>query len=198
MLLSIKSYIMRGRKILHFFLVILLSPWISVYSQNVSGVNSSSNPVLDSLRSKGIIFGNFQKKPEIVLTVSQAVKFLQQRYQAQNWNNLSDPLRQAMGQLIFNASNPPFDSTISVLRRFPYDSINIPWDKFYIWEPMRVRIPVNILVPVPGMKLKQCRIQPLQEGVQIRLSLNMIRHRPSEYTYKSVTIHEGYYPDGGH
>ena len=79
----------------------------------------SSNPVLDSLRSKGIIFGDFQKKPEIVLTVSQAVRFLQQRYQSQNWNNVSDPLRQAMGQLIFNASNPPFDSTISASEEIP-------------------------------------------------------------------------------
>ena len=80
------------------------------------------------------------------------MKFLQQRYQSQNWNNVSDPLRQAIGQLIFNASNPPVDSTISVLKRFPYDSINIPWDKFYIWEPMRVKIPVSILKEIPVQK----------------------------------------------
>ncbi len=102
---------MKGRKLLQSLIVILLSPWISVFSQDVSDGNKLSNPVLDSLRTKGVIFGNFQKKPEIELTVSQAVKFLQQRYQSQYWNNASDPFRQAMGQLIFNASNPPVDST---------------------------------------------------------------------------------------
>jgi hypothetical protein len=180
---------MKGRKLLQFFAVILLSPWISVFSQNIPVENSLSKPVLDSLRSKGIIFGDFQKKPEIELSVNQAVKFLQQRYQSQNWNNISDPLRQAIGQLIFNASNPPVDSTISVLKRFPYDSINIPWDKFYIWEPMRVKIPVSILKEIPVQKDAAARQDTTLEGGDAD-SLKVIYDKapPAEITYESVTV----------
>jgi hypothetical protein len=139
---------MNLKKPLQLFLIFLLSPCLSVLSQNVSVSDSQSNPVLDSLRRSGILFGYFQEKPSIELSFSQAVKYLQQRYQPQNWNNLSDPLRQALGQLILNASNPPIDSTIAVLKKFPYDSLNIPWDKFFIWEPMRIRIPVKELQPI--------------------------------------------------
>jgi hypothetical protein len=180
---------MRGRKFLQFFLIIFLSPFLSAYSQEISGVSGLSNPVLDSLRSKGIIFGNFQKKPEIVLTVSQAVRFLQQRYQSQNWNNVSDPLRQAMGQLIFNASNPPFDSTISVLKRFPYDSINIPWDKFYIWEPMRVRIPVNIIQQLPVRTEAEAVKDTTLAGRPVdSLKVEYNKAPTPEYSYKTVTV----------
>ena len=95
-----------------------------------------------------------------------------------------------MGQLIFNASNPPFDSTISVLKRFPYDSLNIPWDKFYIWEPMRVKIPVNTIqqLPVQNEAAAETGYTTCREVLPIRLRLNMIRHLPAEYSYKSVTV----------
>jgi hypothetical protein len=178
---------MKGRKLLQFFAVILLSPWISVFSQDASVAKTSSNPVLDSLRSKGIILHDSQKEPEIVLTVSQAVKFLQQRHQAHYWNNTSDPFRQAMGQLIFNASNPPVDSTISVLKRFPYDSLNIPWDKFYIWEPMRVKIPVNILREIPVQKEAAVRQDTTLEGRDAD-SLRVKYDKAPEYAYESVTV----------
>lgn len=147
-LLSIKSAIMSVKKTLKFFVILLLSPCISVFSQNLSVSGTSSGHVLDSLRSNGIIFNDNQKKPEIILSVNQAVRFLQYRYQPQFWNNMSDPLRLAIGQLVSHATNPPFDSTAHLLKRYPFDSLNIPWDKFYIWEPLRVRIPVTIRKPL--------------------------------------------------
>ena len=185
-LLSVKRENMKGKKLLQFFLIIVLSPWISAFSQDVSVLEGASNPVLDSLKSKGVIFGDDQKKPEIVLTVNEAVKFLQQRYQSQYWNNSSDPFRQAMGQLIHNASNPPFDSTISVLKKFPYDSLNIPWDKFYIWEPMRVRIPVNTLERLPSHE----EVNAVQDTSLTADSLKIEYNKApeAEYTYKTVTI----------
>jgi hypothetical protein len=137
-------------KLLRILLILLLfSPWLSAVSQNVTTLNQESERVLDSLKRQGVIFGETQKKPEISLTVSQAIRFLQQRYQPQFWQNQTDPFRQALGQLIFQASNPPYDSTSYQLRKFPYDSLNIPWDKFYIWEPMRIRLPVNELQKIP-------------------------------------------------
>jgi hypothetical protein len=179
---------MKGRKLLHFFLIILLSPWVSAMSQNASPADVASNPVLDSLRRRGVIFGDYQGNPEIVLTVNQAVKYLQQRHQSQYWNNSSDPLRQAMGQLIFNASNPPLDTTISVLKKFPYDSLNIPWDKFYIWEPMRVRIPVSTLQRIPsGDEAAVKQDTAISEGSD-SLKIQYDRAPAVEYTYKSVTV----------
>lgn len=186
---SVKRDNMSGQKILQLFLIVLLSHWGSVFSQKVSGLNTPSNAVLDSLRSKGILFGDFQKKPDIELTISQAVKFLQQRHQSQYWNNLSDPFRMALGQLIFNALNPPFDSTVSVLKKFPYDSLDIPWDKFYIWEPMRVRIPVNVLQDIPV----QAENVPGNDTTVVAVSSDSLKAEydkapAQEYTFKTVTV----------
>jgi hypothetical protein len=186
-LLSIKRSIMRGKKILIFLFIILLSPCLSVFSQHTSIGNPAINPVLDSLRRKGVIFGEDQKKPEIVMTMSQAVKFLQQRYQTQFWNNPSDPFRLAMGQLIFNASNPPLDSALTVLKKFPYDSLNIPWDKFYIWEPMRVKIPVTTIEKVP-LHNKAAENQDTVQLPADSLKIEYDKEPPAEYTYRSVTV----------
>jgi hypothetical protein len=181
---------MGRRTILQFFAVILLSPWLSVHSQNVSGSRGISDQVLDSLRGKGIILGDFQKKPEIVLSVSQAIRFLQQRHQSQNWNNPSDPFRLAMGQLIINASNPPFDSTISVLKRFPYDSISIPWDKFYIWEPMKVRIPVSTIQKLPVSNEAEPQDTSILKAGADSLKIEYDKEPSAEYSFKTVTIHK--------
>jgi hypothetical protein len=132
---------MKERILWLFLLINFLTPSISVFSQSMSNAVRSDGPAMDSLRSSGTIFNNNQNKPDIKLTVSQAVKFLQQRYQVQYWNNSSDPFRMALGQLIFHASNPLFDSSEYILKKFPYDSLNVPWDEFYIWEPLRLKIP---------------------------------------------------------
>jgi hypothetical protein len=180
---------MRGKKILPFLFIILLSPCLSVFSQQVSIGNPVKNPVLDSLRHKGVIFGEDQKKPEIVLTTSQAVKFLQQRYQSQFWNNPSDPFRLAMGQLLYSASNPRLDSTLSVLKRFPYDSLIIPWDKFYIWEPMRVKIPVTTIEKVPlHNQASELQDTAIARTAADSLKIEYDKEPPAEYTYKSVTV----------
>ncbi len=180
---------MKGRKLLQLFLVIVLSPWISAFSQDLPVMNGTSNPVLDSLRSKGVIFGETQEKPEIVLTVSQALKYLQQRHQSQYWNNSTDPFRQAMGQLIFNASNPPVDSTISILKRFPYDSLNIPWDKFYIWEPMRVKIPFSTLQRISSPEQTAIKQDTtFGEVISDSLKIEYDRAPATEYAYKNVTL----------
>ena len=180
---------MSGKKYLLLFLVILLSPWISGFSQSDSIVNARTNAILDSLRTRGILFGDFQKKPEIELTVSEAIKFLQHRHQPQYWKNVSDPFRQALGQLIFNASNPPLDSTISVLRRFPYDSLSIPWDKFYIWEPLRVKIPVNSIQQVPVQNITASTGDTLIHGAaKDSLKVKSDKAPAQNFSYKAVPI----------
>jgi hypothetical protein len=66
--------------------------------------------------------------------------FLQKTMQFQSWKNFRDPLRSALGRLILEASNQPFDSTGNFLEKYPYDSIAIPRDDFFIWEPMKFRL----------------------------------------------------------
>ena len=98
--------------------------------------------MFDSLSGKGVIFRTTREKPDIKLIKEQSVKYLQELYKTNNWNNPFDPLRQAIGQLLFFASNNPFDSTRCFLNKYTYDSINIPWDRFYVWDTLRVKIPV--------------------------------------------------------
>jgi hypothetical protein len=124
----------------------ILNCGLSAFSQEVNDNLKSAGEIIDSLRKSGLIYSDEYKKPEIVLEPAQAVKFLEQRLQPLNWNDTKDPLRVAIGQLIFEASHPPYDSSELFLRRYPYDSIRISWDKFYIWEPLRFKIP--IITPV--------------------------------------------------
>ncbi len=176
------------KKPLPLLLILILNPCLTLLSQKISTGAESENPVLDSLKRSGVLFGNFQKKPEIVLSYSQAVRYLQQRYQGQYWLNLSDPFRQALGQLILNATNPPYDSTAAMLKRFPYDSLNIPWDKFYIWEPMRVKIPVNVLEQVPAASGAAGRQDTSVAAVPDSLNHEAAKEPVPEFAYKTVTI----------
>jgi len=121
---------------------ICLSTYLSVFSQDYQQTKRDAGTITDSLRNSGVIFDVARAKHAISLSKDEAVRFLEERYQQQNWKDLNDPLRQAIGQLIFEASHPRFDSSEYFLRSYPYDSLSIPWDKFYIWEPLNFKIPV--------------------------------------------------------
>lgn len=123
------------------FLFICITTSISALSQGISDSVRTTKTIIDSLKKSGVILNDSHKKPEIMLTTNQAVSFLRQRLQPQYWHNTSDSFRKALGQLIFEASHPPFDSAEYFLKLYPYDSLSIPWDKFYIWEPLRLKIP---------------------------------------------------------
>jgi hypothetical protein len=134
-----------SKKVLKLFLLILsVSISISGFSQVVTNSSNLKGTIIDSLSKSGIITDSSQEKPEIILTTEQAVRFLQQRFQPQYWRNIHDPFRLSIGQLVYEASHAPFDSLAIFLKRYPYDSISIPWNKFYIWEPLRLKIPVIV------------------------------------------------------
>ena len=124
------------------FITILLSSYISALSQGVADNKKEVAAILDSLKSNGIIYNDNRKKPEIFLSTDESVKYLREKFQPGNWKDTNDPFRVALGQLLYEASHLPYDSSINFLKAFPYDSINIPWDKFYIWEPLKLKIPV--------------------------------------------------------
>lgn len=134
---------MRGR-ILHLFIIFFfINNCISVFSQNNNIKVHSDKPVIDSLVARGTILDINRKKPEIILSPNQAIKFLKKNYQPYLWKSTINPFRLAIGRLIFEASHPPYDSAKYFLNKYSFDSINIPWDRFYIWEPLRVKVPVT-------------------------------------------------------
>jgi hypothetical protein len=112
------------------------------FSQNSVTTLDHVNKTLDSLSGKGVMYKRIREKPEIKLNKEQSLLYLQSRYKSYNWNNPGDPLRQAIGQLLYFASDNQFDSTKNFLDRYSYDSINIPWDKFYVWDTLKIKIPV--------------------------------------------------------
>jgi hypothetical protein len=128
-------------------IIVLLSVSISGISQEIRSEGSLPRTLSDSLRNKGIIFNEQRKKPEIVLSTDQAIRFLQQRSLSSYWKNVRDPLRIAIGQLVFEASHLPYDSVETFIRQYPFDSLDVSWDRFYIWEPLKLKIPV-IATPV--------------------------------------------------
>lgn len=146
---------MINKIIKYFFITVLLFWSLSLFSQNNTDTMSFMRSGIDSIFTKGIIYNANRKKPEIKLSPDQAVRFLKNRFKPRNWNNISDPFRLALGQLIYKATYPPFDSSEYLLKRYPYDSINISWDKFYIWEPLHLKVPFvtlpEIKIPVDSM-----------------------------------------------
>jgi hypothetical protein len=96
----------------------------------------------DSLKAAGYILHDTTDGAIIKMNHEQAVTFLKQTAKNQNWKNPDDPLRIAIDRLIFESENEKFDSTISYLEKFPYDSIKVPWDKFFTWKSLKVKVPV--------------------------------------------------------
>jgi hypothetical protein len=121
--------------------MLLTSIWISALSQDVKSTKGLPGPLIDSLVKSGYTFTEPQKADLSDLNTSQAIKFLQKRLRLQYWKDPADPLRVAIGQLVFEASHKPYDSAQVYLNRYPFDSLDVDWDKFYIWEPLRIRIP---------------------------------------------------------
>ncbi|MGD0341500.1 MAG: DUF3078 domain-containing protein [Bacteroidales bacterium] len=141
---------MHTRLIEFLFLLLFVSTSISALSQNDSHRETKFVILLDSLKRNELIFNGEQKKPEIKFSADQAVRYLEQKMRPEIWKNTHDPLRQAIGQLVFSASHPPIDSAEYFLNRYPFDSIKVPWDKFYTREQLHCKIPV-IQSPIPAV-----------------------------------------------
>ncbi len=122
-------------------IILFTNTWISALSQDNKSTKGLPKPLIDSLIKSGYTFNEPQKADMDDLNTSQAIKFLQKRLRLQYWKDPADPLRVAIGQLVFEASHKPYDSAQVYLNRYPFDSLDVDWDKFYIWEPLRIRIP---------------------------------------------------------
>jgi Protein of unknown function (DUF3078) len=108
-----------------YFASVLITICISVFSQENNKSVITTAAVFDSLSKSGATLNDNQKNPDIVLSTDQALKFLHQRFHPQLWNDAGNPLRQALGQLIYEAAHPTFDSVRNILMKYPYDSLNL-------------------------------------------------------------------------
>lgn len=184
--------VMRKEFYFLFFLYLFSSICISGFAQNATEKTESSKAVIDSLKNSGIIFHENQKRPEINLSREQAVEFLKKRTRSKYWNNPKDPLRLALNQLLFEASHQRFDSAEYYLKEYPYDSLLIPWDKFYIWEPLRLKIPV-ISVPefpmtIDSIPKTDTTFSAENDSVKLKLSALPQNGRAAGAGLKDTTI----------
>ncbi len=124
------------------FLILIFVFNTSVFAQGLVEEASTDQSTIDSLGRSGLIFQENRKKPGIVLSREQAVSFLRENTESKNWADQNNMLREALNQLVYDASHPRYDSLRHYLKMYPFDSLDIPWDQFYIWEPVHLKIPV--------------------------------------------------------
>lgn len=108
--------VMRKSHLKVFFIFLFLNIIISGFSQETPDNIRRVAEILDSLKKAGVILSDKQEPPQISLSADQSIRFLQERNQPQYWKNTQDPLRIALGQLVFQASNLPYDSAEYFLR----------------------------------------------------------------------------------
>lgn len=128
-------------------LIVFTAAVLPAHNQDLTSSDSLRSAIVDSLKKSGIIYNSQKQKPVIKLSAADAIKFLQERTMPEYWKDLDDPLRLSLRQLVFKASNPPYDSTESFIKQYPFDSLEISWDKFYRWDSVKMKIPV-IFPPV--------------------------------------------------
>lgn len=158
---------------------ICLNICLSGLSQGISEKANASGLVIDSLKKSGVVINENHKKPEILLSPEQAIRLLQQKTQSQYWKDIHDPFRLTLNQLIFEASHARFDSAANFLKRYPYDSLSIPWDKFYIWEPLRLKVPFN------NIPVFQNQVDSI-----IRADTNLIKEVNDTISQKLLTLRD--------
>jgi hypothetical protein len=147
--------------------------------------------IIDSLKARGLLMVCDTGMKRISLSHDQALRFLQRSYQPHLWKNAMDPLRSAIGQVIFEASNPPFDSARSFLMKYPFDSIRVKREDFFIWEPVRFRIPIAVpdekpdssLLPVDSMMVKGKRDYAFKDIIK-----SSGRGKADRVIYKDTTL----------
>lgn len=142
--------------------LVLISLYISAFSQEKSQKNASSASLIDSLKRSGVILNVNQKRPDIVLTTSQAAHYLLKKIHPQLWKNPEDTLRKAFSRLIYEAGQPPLDSLRDMLIKYPYDSLSIPRNRFFTWEPRKLQIPV---IARPELKMARDTIRQDTSGI---------------------------------
>ncbi|NSW94064.1 MAG: DUF3078 domain-containing protein, partial [Bacteroidales bacterium] len=115
---------MNGRKANIVFLIFILIFTFNVNVQNIAGQGRFEDKQDDTLRL--VMQNNFAGDQDklIQFTDSEAIDYLKQVCSTHFRENPDDPLKKALERLIFEASNPVFDSVEYFLKDFPFDKFN--------------------------------------------------------------------------
>ncbi len=122
--------------------MVFVTSSLTLLSQENPGPTKGEGTTLDSLTLRGLIFNPQKQAPDISMSTDQALGFLRGQLSAGRWKDTDHPLKNALERLVKEASETPFDTVEQYLMSFPYDSISIPWEKFYRWKPVSLRVPV--------------------------------------------------------
>ena len=99
--------------------------------------------ILPEKQVKGIPVAINGGNNEIKFDKDASLKFLQKIYSSTGiWKKSSDPLREAIGVLLYNAVRPPIDSTTFYLSKYDYGKLRLPLDDFYVLDSVRIILPV--------------------------------------------------------
>jgi len=125
---------MKGRFLLPFFngLLICLSPGLS---QGEGTEVISFKIETDSVVVAGFDQEDTLKNDDIIFSREQAIRFLENKHRNIISKRRDEPLYSAIRQLIYEASNPPYNSTRTILEEFISDSTAKLIDEYYKRKP---------------------------------------------------------------
>lgn len=135
---------MKGRLLLPFFIGLLL-----IINEGLSQDAGSELilPVsgIDSAATIAIMQDDTVKHPEIIFSREDAIRFLEDNRQIRIAKKQDETLYSAIGRLIFEAANPPYDSTRIILEKFISDSSTALIDELYIRKKVIEKVPEDTL-----------------------------------------------------
>jgi hypothetical protein len=118
-----------------------------------------SVPRADTLTVTGHLLKQIKAAPvpgingpqDIHLDRTESLKFLE-RFSGSNsiWRRSNDPLREALRNLVWLASRPPEDTVLNFLTQYPFERIRIPAEKYYVFDSVRIILPVMAPDTVPA------------------------------------------------
>ncbi|MDX9727853.1 MAG: DUF3078 domain-containing protein [Bacteroidales bacterium] len=118
-----------------------------------------SAPYADTLTVTGHLLKQIKAAPvpdingpqDIHLDRTESLRFLE-RFSGSNniWRRTNDPLREALKNLVWMASRPPEDTVLSFLSQYPFERIRIPAEKYYVFDSVRIILPVMAPETVPA------------------------------------------------
>lgn len=132
---------MRKKFLHYFFTIIFLNIGFNLFSQEITVNKEVAGRLLDSLKQRGVTVHDDREQKKIEFTRDQAIQFLKEKTDERHWDNPGDPLRHALDRLVFEASHERFDSIDRFLRKYPYDSLIIPLNKYFRWDSLTVNLP---------------------------------------------------------
>ncbi len=130
---------MKGRPLLLFNIFLIINQTHG-FSQNPGPDIDKSKSDPDTISRMLPYQSDTLKKSEVLLSYDEAIRLLQNSFRLQPRRSQQDPLLSAVGQLVFKAVNPPFDSATSFLRAYPFDSLRIRGDERYFTVPVNINI----------------------------------------------------------